>query len=177
MSTIRIIAAIIVAQLSIAADALSAPAKSTTPSKEHKLISNSFLIKGQCEKESGVSINNNFSNFNCNTAILTHFKNGNLLVQFLMKGGNDDRILGFSGKIQGNQSLGSDIVQTIIVERIYLDGSGSHITSHEGSCFINWSGLHREGGKILGILCGSYSEHDRNTIKALAGINTLKLMN
>jgi hypothetical protein len=127
------------------------------------------IVSGTCDVKSGVKINDNENNsFSCDTAIIAPTQRGTVLIQFTDKVGDDGRILGFAGTIEGKQGLGADATQMIAVERVYLAGGANPITASRGTCIMNWSGLLREGGRVTSVLCAARAQSEGYDIQAMA---------
>ena len=110
------------------------------------------IVSGTRDLKSGVKINDGENNsFSCDTAVIARTECGTVLIQFTDKVGDDGRILGFAGTIEGKQGFGADAAQMIAVERVYLAGGANPITASRGTCIMNWSGLLREGGWVTSI--------------------------
>lgn len=113
-----------------------------------------IIVNGSCGPASSVSINGDTTGrFACDSAIITRTPRG-VLIQFTDKKGDDGRILGFAGVIEGKQGFGADRIQVVEVQRIYLAGGAQPITAMAGTCFLNWTGLVRTGGRSTGVICG-----------------------
>lgn len=66
---------------------------------------------------------------------------GTVLIQFADKSGDDGRLLGFGGTIEGKQGFGAETTQMMALERIYLGGGSAPVPATRGTCIMNWSGL------------------------------------
>ena len=148
----------LIAALSIC---LSVPAASqTAPSP--------IIEKGVCDEKSGVSINDEEAGqYACDTVVLMRSDRGTVLVQFADSTGDDGRMLGFGGVIEGKQGFGADTTQMMAVQRIYLGGGDPPIQAEAGTCILNWTGLQRTGGKLTSALCSGAGSVDGTTVKAL----------
>ncbi|MBV2150457.1 hypothetical protein KRZ98_19830 [Sphingobium sp. AS12] len=91
-----------------------------------------------------------------------------MLIQFTDKSGDDGRILGFAGTIEGKQGFGADLVQMIAVERIYLTSGDNPIPASAGTCIMNWARLQRTSGRLTSILCGRRGQAEGSDIRAMA---------
>ena len=131
-----------------------------------------IIASGRCDDEkSGVAIDDDDqqpNGFACDTAVITRMASGSVLIQFTDKAGDDGRILGFAGHIEGKQGFGADLTQMLAVQRVYLQGGGEPISVERGTCILNWSGLHRTGGRLQSALCGAGGEADGHIFKAMA---------
>ena len=90
------------------------------------------------------------------------------MIQFTDKAGDDGRILGFAGTIEGKQGFGADATQMMAVERIYLAGGSEPISATRGTCIMNWTGLHRTGGRLTSVLCSGRGSAEGYDIKAIS---------
>jgi hypothetical protein len=127
-----------------------------------------IIVSGHCDSKSGVTIDDGeTSQFGCDTAVIARTDRGTVLIQFTDKSGDDGRILGFAATIEGRQGFGADPVQMLGVERLYLAGGADPVPTTAGSCIMNWSGLHRTGGKLTSVTCGARGEAEGADIKAL----------
>lgn len=129
-----------------------------------------IFASGKCDNQkSGVAIDDNEQpkGFACDTAVIVRMDNGSVLIQFTDKAGDDGRILGFAGHIEGKQGFGADLTQMVAVERVYLQGGGEPISVAGGTCIMNWSGLNRTGGRIESVLCASGGEADGHPFRAM----------
>jgi hypothetical protein len=130
-----------------------------------------LIVGGACEPTSGVSIDDaQTSNFACDNAVIARTERGTVLIQFADKSGDDGRILGFAGTIEGKQGLGADPVQTVGVERLHLAGGAEPIPVSRGSCFMSWTGLQRTGGQLTSVVCGAFGRAEGSDIKAVAAL-------
>jgi hypothetical protein len=128
-----------------------------------------IVVDGKCTPDSGVSIDNETnSHFDCDTAVAMRTQRGTVLIQFTDKRGDDGRILGFAGTIEGKQGFGADTMQIMAVERIYLSGGTDPIPAIRGTCIMNWTGLHRTGGRLTSVLCAGRGMAEGKDIKAMA---------
>lgn len=129
------------------------------------------IVSGTCDSKSGVTIDDGASGgFACDIAIVARTDRGTVLIQFTDKAGDDGRILGFAGTIEGKQGFGADTMQTMAVERLYLAGGATPIPADRGTCILNWSGLQRTGGKLTSVLCAGAESADRAKVKALVAL-------
>ncbi len=127
------------------------------------------IVSGTCDPMSGVTIGNGeTSKFLCDSAVVMRSERGTVLIQFTDKTGDDGRILGFAGTIEGKQGFGADAVQIFGVERLYLAGGAKSIPISRGSCIMNWSGLQRTGGRLTSVLCSAAGRAEGSDIKAMA---------
>lgn len=134
-----------------------------------KAQSTPIIVNGTCEPQSGVTIDNGESSgFGCDTAVVARTDRGTVLIQFTDKAGDDGRILGFAGTIEGKQGFGADASQMVAVERIYLAGGATPIPATRGTCIMNWSGLQRTGGRLTSVLCAAAGQAEGSNIKAMA---------
>lgn len=130
-----------------------------------------IIVEGTCDPQSGVTINDEEPNqFACTVAIIARTDRGTVLIQFTDKTGDDGRILGFAGTIEGKQGFGANTVQALAVERLYLAGGAEPVPANRGTCFLNWTGLHRTGGKLTSVTCGAAGQVDSYQIKAIAAL-------
>lgn len=151
--TTRIAITLLLAVLPAAAQAQSAP----------------VIVSGTCNPKSGVTIDDGESGgFACDTAIVARTERGTVLIQFTDKSGDDGRILGFAGTIEGKQGFGADATQTMAVERLYLAGGATPIPADRGTCILNWSGPQRTGGKLTSVLCAGHGQAEGSDVKAMA---------
>jgi hypothetical protein len=126
------------------------------------------IVKGTCDTKSGVEIDDGaISQFGCNAAMVVRTERGTVLVQFTDTTGDDGRMLGFGGVIEGRQGFGADKTQMLAVQRIYL-GDDAPITADRGTCILNWTGLERTGGKLTSVLCGGVGSAEGSTVAAKA---------
>jgi hypothetical protein len=123
------------------------------------------FVSGTCDPTSGVSINDDNSTFGCDTAVVSRTARG-VMIQFTDKSGDDGRILGFAGTIEGRQGFGADPVQMMAVERVYLGGNVNPLPARRGTCILNWTGLQRTGGTISSVVCGAVLAAEGSNIKA-----------
>ncbi|PBN43108.1 hypothetical protein [Sphingobium sp. D43FB] len=128
-----------------------------------------IVINGTCDPKSGVTIDNGDpSRFACDSAVIARTERGTVLIQFTDKSGDDGRILGFAGTIEGKQGFGADLMQMMAVERIYLASGDNPIPASAGTCIMNWTGLQRTGGRLTSILCGGRGQVENSDIRAMA---------
>lgn len=131
--------------------------------------SHPIIAHGTCDPKSGVAIDDgDQSVFACDAAIIARTERGTVLIQFADKTGDDGRLLGFGGRIEGKQGFGAENTQMMAVERIYLGSGNTPVTATRGTCILNWTGLHRTGGKLTSILCSGVGSAEGHLIKALA---------
>ena len=127
-----------------------------------------IIISGPCDPRSGVTIGDDeASKFACDTAIVMRSDSGTVLIQFTDKRGDDGRILGFAGTIEGKQGFGADPVQIFGVQRLYLGGGVTPVPVSRGSCIMNWSGLQRTGGRLTSVVCSAGGRAEGSEIKAI----------
>ena len=127
-----------------------------------------IIVSGTCDPKSGVTIDDGEnSQFSCDTAVIARTDRGTVLIQFTDKSGDDGRILGFAGTIEGKQGFGADPLQIMAVERLYLAGGVDPVPASAGSCIMNWSGLHRTGGRLTSVTCGARGQAEGSDIMAL----------
>jgi hypothetical protein len=127
------------------------------------------IVSGICDPKSGVTIDDSEnSQFGCDTAVIARTQGGTVLIQFTDKRGDDSRILGFAGMIEGKQGFGADATQMLAVERIYLAGGANPILASRGTCILNWSGLQRTGGRLTSVLCAARGQAEGSDVKAMA---------
>ena len=128
-----------------------------------------ILVSGTCDSTTGVTIDDGENSpFGCDMAVIARTDRGTVLIQFTDKQGDDGRILGFAGTIEGKQGFGADRVQVMAVERIYLAAGATPIPAERGTCFMNWSGLQRTGGRLTSVICGGLGQADGSDIRAKA---------
>ena len=127
-----------------------------------------IIVSGTCRHQSGVTIDGGeTSRFSCDVAVLSRTQNGTVLIQFTDRSGDDGRILGFAGTIEGRQGFGADSVQTLGVERLYLAGGAQPVPVTRGSCIMNWSGLQRTGGRLTSVVCGARGIAEGSDVQAM----------
>jgi len=130
-----------------------------------------IVVSGTCEPKSGVTLNDEDpSQFACDTAIVTRSDRGTVLIQFTDKKGDDGRILGFAGVIEGKQGFGAEPVQIFGVERLYLAGGAPPVPVNRGSCIMNWTGLQRTGGRLTSVVCSAGGQAEGYDIKAIVAL-------
>lgn len=130
-----------------------------------------IIANGVCDPRSGVTIGGgDQSKFSCDVAVIMRTPQGKLLIQFTDSNGDDGRILGFAGTIEGKQGFGADTVQAVAVERLYLAGGANPISTSGGTCFMNWTGLQRTGGRLTSVTCGAAARAEGSDIKAVASL-------
>lgn len=134
--------------------------------------SDHVIVEGKCSPTSGVIIDNEpLGRLYCDTAVISRAGNGNIIIQFTDKAGDDGRILGFAGPIEGRQGFGADRTQAIAVQRVYLGGGVQPVLTERGTCFINWTGLHRTGGKVSSVVCGGRGEAEGHDVQAIVALD------
>ena len=134
-----------------------------------------IAVDGTCSGKSAVTINDGQpSHFGCDSAVITRSVRGTVLIQFTDKTGDDGRILGFAGTIEGKQGFGADTLQAIEVERLYLAGGAQPLRVSKGTCFMNWTGLQRRGGKLTAVVCGARAQAQGADVKAIAALSVLR---
>lgn len=139
----------------------------TTPSTA-QIQGEPIIVSGRCDEKSGVTIDDGEnSQFACDVAVITRSDRGTVLIQFTNKSGEDGRILGFAGTIEGKQGFGADTPQMLAVERLYLAGGSDPVRVSHGTCIMNWSGLHRREGRLTSVTCGARGEAEGYDIRAL----------
>jgi hypothetical protein len=127
-----------------------------------------LIVNGRCGPQSGVTIDEGeISQFSCDVAVLARMQNGTVLIQFTDRSGDDGRILGFAGTIEGRQAFGADSVQMLGVERLYLAGGAEPVPVTRGSCIMNWSGLQRTGGRLTSVVCGARGMAEGSDVQAM----------
>lgn len=136
-----------------------------------QIVGEPIIANGACEDQSGVTIDGQFSDFGCDVAIITRSEKGTVLIQFTDRSGDDGRIVGFGGTIEGRQGFGADTTQVVAVERLYLAGGAEPVPVTRGTCFLNWSGLVRTGGHLKSVTCGGRGEADDYDIMAIVALN------
>lgn len=147
----------------VAALALLLTSQAPTQSQSEPII-----VSGTCDAKSGVTIDDgNQDQFGCDVAVIARTERGTVLLQFTDKSGDDGRILGFAGTIEGKQGFGADPVQMMSVERLYLAAGTDPVPVSAGSCIMNWTGLQRTGGRLTSITCGARGTAEGSDIKAL----------
>lgn len=125
------------------------------------------IASGKCSPESGVTVGESeISQFGCDVVIIARTARG-ILIQFTDKKGDDGRILGFAGTMEGKQGFGAEKLQAVEVERLYLKGGGDSVPVEIGTCFMNWTGLQRTGGKLTSVTCGARGTAEGEEIKAI----------
>lgn len=129
-----------------------------------------IFVSGVCDPKSGVTIDGRTSRFWCDSAVVVRTQRGTVLIHFADKKGDDGRILGFAGTIEGRQGFGAAPLQVMAVERIYLAGGAEPIPADRGTCMMTWSGLHRKGGRLESIVCGGRGSAAGSDVQAMAVI-------
>lgn len=146
---------------------LCAPAPALAQSSSAPIIAS-----GACDEQSGVTIDEgDLSRLYCDTVVIMRSERGTVLIQFTDKQGDDGRILGFAGTIEGRQGFGADATQMMAVERVYLGGADP-VPTERGSCIMNWTGLHRTGGRLTSVVCGGRGEAEGSDIMAMVALET-----
>lgn len=131
--------------------------------------SDSIIANGTCGHQSGVTIDGGqLSRLYCDTVVIGRSERGTVLIQFTDIQGDDGRILGFAGTIEGRQGFGADTTQMMAVERLYLAGGAEAIAADRGTCIMNWTGLQRTGGRLLSVVCGGRGQAEGVDIRATA---------
>lgn len=126
-----------------------------------------LVQSGTCSSKSGVALDDGeTSGFGCDVVIIARTARG-VLIQFTDKKGDDGRILGFAGTIEGKQGFGAEKIQAVAVERLYLQGGGQPVPVERGTCFMNWTGLQRTGGKLTSVTCGARGSAEGTDITAI----------
>ena len=93
------------------------------------------IASGKCSTQSGVTVGDGpISHFGCDVVVIAHTARG-ILIQFAEKTGDDGRLLGFAGTIEGKQGFGAEKLQAVGVERLYLIGGGDPVAVEVGTCF------------------------------------------
>lgn len=108
------------------------------------------------------------SEFDCDSAVITRTQRRSVLIQFTDKLGDDGRILGFAGTIEGKQDFGADATQMVAVQCFCLAGGANPILASRDTCIMNWSGLECTGGHLVSVLCGAKGQAEGYDIKAMA---------
>lgn len=130
-----------------------------------------IIASGACDPQSGVTIaDGDLSRLYCDTVVIMRSERGTVLIQFTDKQGDDGRVLGFAGTIEGRQGFGADATQLMAVERVYLGGA-EPVATERGSCIMNWTGLQRTGGRLLSVVCGGRGEAEGSDITAMAALD------
>jgi len=127
-----------------------------------------IVAAGTCDPKSGVTVDGQTSRFACDVAVIARTDRGTVLIQFTDKHGDDGRILGFAGTIEGKQGLGADTTQIMGVERVYLAPGANPIAATRGSCIMTWTGLVRTGGTLKTVVCGGRGNADDHDVTAMA---------
>lgn len=136
-----------------------------------QIVGKPVFASGRCDAKSGVTIDDGeFSRFSCDIAVISRTERGSVLIQFGDKKGDDGRLLGFAGTIEGRQGFGADKTQMMAVERLYLQPGADPVPVSDGTCIMNWTGLARTGGTIWSVLCGASGEAGDSHVKAFAAI-------
>jgi hypothetical protein len=134
-----------------------------------QVVGEPIIASGACGTESGVTIDEGApSRFSCDVAVVTRMQSGAILIQFTDRSGDDGRILGFAGTIEGRQGFGADSIQLLGVERFYLAGGADPIPASHGTCIMNWTGLQRTGGRLTSIMCGARGSAQGSDVQAMA---------
>lgn len=154
-------------RLMCAFTAVAAPIISTAATAQ--IVGQPIIARGICDPKSGVTLDDGEpSQFGCDTVVITRSERGSVLIQFTDKNGDDGRILGFAGTIEGRQGFGADKIQMLGVERLYLQGGADPVHVSRGTCIMNWTGLVRTGGRLISVVCGARGEAEGTDIKAMA---------
>lgn len=133
------------------------------------VVGSPVLVNGTCNQKSGVTVDGSEkSEFRCDIAVIARTTSGTVLIQFTDKAGDDARILGFAGTIEGKQGFGADPTQMLAVERVYLASGAKPLVASLGTCIMNWSGLERQGGKVTSVLCAARAEGEGHDVEAIA---------
>ncbi len=128
-----------------------------------------IMATGPCDPRSGVTIDDGeLSSFACDVVVVSRTDRGTVLIQFTDRAGDDGRILGFAGTIEGRQGFGADTTQVMAVERFYLGGGVEPVPAQRGTCIMNWTGLHRTGGRLVNVTCGGRGTAEGHDITAMA---------
>ena len=153
--------------------AAAAAATATTPTTSlGQSGTDPIIAEGACDPDSGVTIDGDKSDFECDVAVIMRAQQGTVLIQFTDKAGDDGRIVGFGGVIEGKQGFGADATQMMAVQRIYLAGGAQPVPADRGTCILNWTGLHRTGGRLKSVMCGGAGEADGYDIRAMVILET-----
>lgn len=132
------------------------------------------VASGKCSAKSGVTVGDGeISHFDCDVVVIAHTTRG-VLIQFADKTGDDGRLLGFAGTIEGKQGFGAEKLQAVEVERLYLIGGGDAVPVEVGTCFMNWTGLQRTGGKLTSVTCGARGSAEGTEIKAIVQLEVTR---
>lgn len=119
-------------------------------------INQPIAAHGACDSKSGVTINGERSSpFTCDMVAVTRTQRGSVIIQFADRRGDDGRVLGFAGMMEGKQGFGADQLQVVVVERLYLAGGADPVPVSRGTCMLNWTGLYRTGGRLIAVACGA----------------------
>lgn len=112
------------------------------------------VLEGHCGEETRVGIEENGSGvfertpFDCDSAVVSfHESSGSLMIQFIKKGSDDNRIIGFAGTLDGRELL--------LVERVYLATGASALIPNDGHCKLFW-----KEKAVEGIVCGAQIDTD-----------------
>lgn len=131
------------------------------------------IVSGSCDPQSGVTINDGeLSRLYCDTVVVARTERGTVLIQFTDAQGDDGRILGFAGTIEGRQGFGADLTQMMAVERLYLGSGVSPIAVERGTCIMNWTGLHRTGGRLASVVCGGRGRAEGLDVVAISALES-----
>lgn len=132
-------------------------------------VNQPIVAHGTCDAQSGVTINGQRSGpFACDMVAVTRTQRGSVIVQFTDRRGDDGRVLGFAGMIEGKQGFGADQLQIVVVERLYLAGGADPVSVTRGTCMLNWTGLYRDGGRLIAVVCGAYGQAEDTDIQGRA---------
>jgi hypothetical protein len=127
-----------------------------------------IIVNGRCDAKSGVTIDDGeMTALACDTGVVMRSDRGTVLIQFTDKAGDDGRIVGFAGTIEGKQGFGADAAQIMAVERIYLAGGAAPVPASRGTCIMNWTGLQRTGGRLSSVVCGAVGSAEGSLVKAM----------
>lgn len=124
------------------------------------------LLEGKCNSDTQVGIADDGSAdfehtpFACDSAIVSyHEERGSLMIQFVKKQSDDNRLLGFAGTLEGREMLR--------VERVYLAGGGAPLTPNEGYCKLFW-----KGRALSSVACGAQIDAEGKRIVPVVGFQT-----
>lgn len=132
-------------------------------------VNQPIVAHGTCDAQSGVTINGQRSgSFACDMVAVTRTQRGSVIIQFTDRRGDDGRVLGFAGMIEGKQGFGADQVQVVVVERLYLEGGADPVPVARGTCMLNWTGLYRTGERLIAAVCGARGQAEGADIQGRA---------
>lgn len=121
------------------------------------------MLEGKCDSNTQVGMAEDGSAdfdhipFTCDSAVVSyHEERGSLMIQFVRKQSDDNRLLGFAGTLEGREMLQ--------VERVYLAGGAAPLTPNEGYCRLFW-----EGRTLSSIACGAQIDADGKRIVPVVG--------